>query len=728
MSLLYPEKMKEITVVVHREFTDKVVKSLHESGAIEILDVNKSGRDFVDILSPGKAHEKAHEAAELEMQITNFIDILSKEKEEEPSLKETMSAFLSPPLPPKYEISPREYVDIKNDTEAMIESLGPKLSEIEKNMEGISEELGDLAEHMIQVGMLRPFELNLKHLGDSEYTIIKTGTTSDITRLKASLRKVKDHLIFSHQIDKKTHSAVVVSHIEEKKALEDALKGVFNPFNLPSYEGKPEEVLKNIEKRVKDLKSDEELIFNDLNEMRGTLSKKLLILQDEIAVVKARFEILSKFGKTDSTEVITGWAPEIHLNKISKLIEKESKGFAHLSAQDPKNTEDTPIYRKNPKWSRPFEMLTEMFALPNYDEVDPTIIIAPIFVIYFGLMLGDAIYGLLVLLAGILLLKGQGKVEKVMHDMGVIFTCIGISTVIFGILQGGYLGPLTDDNPLTPVLGPLGVENLILLDSMNNPIPLLILALIIGLLHLNLGLILSMAQNLRKKAYADVLYSNISWFILQASAIVLFFSFFKWGTFPDIIMNLASIGALIGIVLVFLQYTDEAAESGKRKRKGPLGFFDITGFVGNFLSYARILALGLATAGIAMTVNIIADLIGDMFSGMASVMVCSSILIIGLIMMLVGIRKNAPPAKAFSVIFMLVGIVGAIGGVQFAVGIILALVFIAGHLINAVLQALGGFIHALRLQYVEFFGQFYSGGGNKFSPFEAERKHTVKKN
>ncbi len=737
MSLLYPEKMKEITVIVHTEFTDRVVKSLHESGSVEILDVNKSGRDFVDILSPSKAHARAHESAEMEMQITRFIEIIGKKKAEKESLKDTMRSFLSPQLPPKYEVVSREYADICNDAEAMIESLGPKLHQAEQKLETISEELTEIAEHKTQVNLLIPFDIDLQYLGESEYLIIKAGTTIAPERLKASLRKVSDNLFFSYRMDKKTHCAVVVAHADEKKVLDDALKGTFAPFSIPRYEGRPAEVLEKLDKRAEAIKSEEDSIYKTLKEFRELWMKKLLILQDELSMVKARFEVLSRFGKTDSTDVITGWAPEIHINKIEKLIKSESEGFAHLSIQDPKNTEEIPIYRKNPRWSRPFEMLTEMFALPTHQEVDPTIIIAPIFVIYFGLMLGDAVYGLLVLMTGLILLKSLGKIEKVMHDMAVIFIFVGISTVIFGALQGGWAGPLNSDNPLTPILysGELGdevyhgigVNHLILLDSMKNPIPLLILALVMGLAHLNLGLMLAMAQNLRKKAYTDVLYGQISWFILQASAIVLFFSFFKWATFPDHIMHLAQIGALIGLILVFMQYSDETTETGKRKRKGPLGFFDVTGFVGNFLSYARILALGLATAGIAMTVNIIGILIGDLLTGLASMACCGAAVIVGILLLVIGISQNKGPALAISVLLILFGLLGAVGAVHLAIAMILVIVLIICHLANAVLQSLGAFIHALRLQYVEFFGQFYSGGGNRFSPFEVERKHTVKK-
>jgi V/A-type H+-transporting ATPase subunit I len=269
----------------------------------------------------------------------------------------------------------------------------------------------------------------------------------------------------------------------------------------------------------------------------------------------------------------------------------------------------------------------------------------------------------------------------------------------------------------------LGANNVIILDSMNNPIPLLVLALIIGLVHLNLGLIMAVAQNARRKAYDDILYSQVSWFLLQFSGFVVFGGFFGWFLFPTMIEYLAYICGIIGIILVLMQ-KGEASPEGKQKRKGPLGFFDITGFIGNWLSYARILALGLATAGIAMTVNIIASLLKDVFSGI-SVPVCTSIMLGALVLIAVGYLKKNSGLVGFSIFLLLVGLFGAIGQIAISIALILLIVFVAGHLINAVLQALGGFIHALRLHYVEFFGQFYSGGGKKFTPFEAQREHTV---
>ncbi len=731
--MLYPEKMKEISIIVHDDHVDGLVKNLHESGLIETIDVSKSGRDFVDMLSQSRAPKIAAKCADLEMQLNKLLEILEKAKDPGPiTMGETIRGFLSPALPPKYKIKPRSVFEAQESASALIFKLEPKIISIERKLEEIYEELALLTEHKRQISILAPLDFRLDYLGESEYLIVKAGTTTDEEKLRLALKKVRDSLVFTSQIEKKLFSVVVVAHLEDKETLETALKGVFTTFSLPHYKGKPSEALKEIEKRTNELNNQRKSLWEELRNIRKNHHKELLILREEINIFKARGEALSKFGRTDSTTVITGWAPKRNLKELEKMIDVETDGLAYLHTSDPESSEEIPIYRKNPRWAKPFEMLTEMFALPYYHEVDPTLILAPIFVVFFGLMLGDAAYGALVLLAGLLIYKGQGKLSKGMHDMGVILSWIGVSGVIFGIVQGSYLGPLTGDNPLTPLLysgeiegvvyNGIGANHIIILDSMNNPIPLLVLALIIGLVHLNMGLILAVWQNARKKAYSDILYSQVSWFLLQFAGIVVFGGFFKWFMFPTYIKIPAYICGIIGLILVFLQLGEESPE-GKRKRKGPLGFFDLTGYIGNWLSYARILALGLATAGIAMTVNIIATLIKSVLTGIA-VPVCAAILVVGIIMLAIGFQKGKTPMKAVSILLILMGFFGVLGAIQVAIAIILLLIFVAGHLANAVLQALGGFIHALRLHYVEFFGQFYSGGGKRFSPFITEREYT----
>jgi V/A-type H+-transporting ATPase subunit I len=679
--------MKEVSIIVHDDYLESLVEGLHESGLIEIMDVGKSHRDFTKLLSSSSASGVASEFADLEMQINKLIDILSKAKGEQASgMSNDIKGFLSPTIPKKFEVTPKTSLKTKDSAEALLFDLEPKITMIERKLEEISDELASLEDHKKQISTMASFDFPLEYLGQSEYLIIKAGTTTDLSRFRKAMKKVPDVLIFNTMIDKNLYCVVVVVHKDDKEALENAQKGVMSLFTFPRYEGKPQAALDDIKKRTKELHENQKVKLKELMDLKKKHLKELRILKEEITIHKARGEALAKFGKTESTSLVMGWAPEKNLKKLEGVIESKSQGFAFLSADDPESTEDIPIYRKNPRWARPFEMLTEMFALPLYHEVDPTIILAPIFVLFFGLMLGDAVYGALVLLAGLLLYKGQGKVSKSMHDMGIILSCIGFSGVIFGIVQGSYAGPLTVDNPLTPLLfngeiggtvfSGIGANHAILLDSMNNPIPLLVLALIIGLVHLNMGLMLAVWQNARQKAYQDILLSQVSWFFLQFAGIVVFGAFFGWFTFPMSINIPAYICGLLGLIMVFLQFGEEGAD-GKRKRKGPLAFFDITGFIGNWLSYARILALGLATAGIAMTVNIIAMLIKSIMEGIPQ-MICAGMFVLGLTLFAVGYTKKKPAYTGISILFLLIGIFGAVGAIQVSVALILLLIFVFG--------------------------------------------------
>ncbi len=741
--MLYPERMKEVSIIVHDDYVESLVYGLHESGLMEIIDVGKSQRDFADMLSGSKASKVASQCADLALQLNKLIEILEQAKEEKTQgLNATLKEFLSPPLPPKYDVTPKTVTEVTESAQSILFTLEPKVTSIERKLEEVSEELATLTEHKKQISSLAPLDFKLDYLGESEYLIVKAGTTTDEARLRKALRTVPDSvmvskspdcLLFTCLIDKNLHAAAVVAHIDDKEVLESALKGVFSAFSITGYKGKPQEALYEIKNRTSELSDQRKALWEELKTLKNENLKDLLILKEEIDIFKARGETLSKFGKTQSTSVITGWAAKRHIDELTKVIDTRAEGLAETYVSDPKDSVDIPIHLRNPRWAKPFEMLTEMFALPYYHEIDPTIILAPIYVIFFGLMLGDAAYGALVLLTGLLIYKGQGKLSPGMHDMGAILSWIGFSGVVFGIVQGSYLGPLNADNPLTSLLYSgeigdtvyhgIGVNHLVLLDSMNNPIPLLQLALIIGLFHLNLGLILAVVQNVRKGAFGDIIYSQVSWFLLQFAGFVLFGGFFGWFLFPMYIKIPAYICGIIGLILVFMQFGEESPE-GNRKRKGPLGFFDLTGFIGNWLSYARILALGLATAGIAMTINIIATLMNSILSEIAAP-ICGIVLLLGLIILGVGFQKNSVPAKGISILFILIGAFGALGAISVAVGLILALVLIFGHIMNAVLQALGGFIHALRLQYVEFFGQFYTGGGRKYTPFMAEREFTV---
>ena len=152
-------------------------------------------------------------------------------------------------------------------------------------------------------------------------------------------------------------------------------------------------------------------------------------------------------------------------------------------------------------------------------------------------------------------------------------------------------------------------------------------------------------------------------------------------------------------------------------------FFDITGMIGDWLSYSRLLALDLATSGIALTINIFTGIIDSMVRGSGNLVCCLPLLIVGIALYAYFMRGKDMMKKSIALLLLIFGIVGMI---NLSAGILLFLAFflIVGHIGNAILQSLGSFVHSLRLQYVEFFSRFYEGDGIRFTPFREIRKYS----
>ena len=167
--MLYPEKMKEVSIIVHDDYVENLVEGLHESGLIETIDVSKSGRNFVDMLSQSRVPKIASKCADLEIQLNKLIEILSRAKDDGPAtLRETIKGFLSPQVPSRYKIKPRDILDVQDKASELLFKLEPKITQIERKLEEISEELTSLAEYKRQISILASLDFRLEYLGESQ--------------------------------------------------------------------------------------------------------------------------------------------------------------------------------------------------------------------------------------------------------------------------------------------------------------------------------------------------------------------------------------------------------------------------------------------------------------------------------------------------------------------------------------------------------------------------------
>lgn len=444
----------------------------------------------------------------------------------------------------------------------------------------------------------------------------------------------------------------------------------------------------------------EEYTEKGLDEVRLDLERKAKKLDNQIAVIekkakdltihvgnlkilydynlwkKKKQDLQQKIFKSEYLFAFEGWLPATEYAKLEKWLQNTFIGEVTVEKTPIEEGEEAPVLLKNAKGVNAYEPIVGMYGLPTKKEIDPTIFVMPFFTVFFGICLSDVGYGgILTALAAWLIIFG--KFSKEAKESLLILLFCGISAIIGGILLGGYFGMSPDQAPafLTEsFINDAGREmlkfKLQALSPMDGvgPIIFLGIALGLGVLQILFGITLDFIIKLRNKDYVDAFCDPLAWFFFLVM-IMLFGGADSLGLPKEVFGNLALLGAGI---LILTQGRDQKNWLLK-PIFGLLGLYNITAYLSDLLSYSRIMALGLATGVVGFAMNMTAGIISDMIP---------------------------------------------IPFIGFLVGLC---VILFGHSLNFALSLLGAFIHSGRLQFIEFFGKFYQGGGREFKPFKREK-------
>jgi V/A-type H+-transporting ATPase subunit I len=651
--MFYPARMERVAVGFHNAYSVEVIQTLHESGAMEIIPIRDESNSVRGKLDPYGRSPVLDTTSGLILNLDRILEVFARipRKEVNP-----VSAFLSPPLITPGTVHQRPAEEIFTEVELLLTRL-KRVGDISNLLIESEEELDHVEKELLSIGMLKPFGFDLSYIGESEYLFISAGKVDPrkYQEFRGDLQNTLFEDLFLFEKDEKTHVLIVVAvPISEKPKIERFLRPPrYQPVH-PGSRGSPEEALFHQNEKKLELNEKRGELFDELKGLERMYVPDLHRLREELVLLKEELEALAGCGASREVTVVDGWVQAGDVPAVEKRLDQSAEGHIFFTTRVPGEQDpEPPVAYQNPRWLQPFEVLTSTFARPHYDEIDPTPFIAPAFVLFFGLMLGDAGYGLILTAAGLFLYYKVGRSSRSLHDLTYILLIISIAATILGILQGGWFGDIPQRFfGTTPPF--------VIIEPLEDPIAFFQLSLLIGIVHINLGLCLALYQNLKKGAFRSAFYEQGVWFILQPAAGVLLAGFFGWVVFPPLIVYASYAGILTGLVMIFYY-------------RGPMGFFGLTGFLGDWLSYVRILALALATGGIAMTINILTEII----AGISPFMIV--------------------PA---------------------------AIIFLGGHIFNIAIQSLGGVIHAIRLQYIEFFGKFYTGGGQEFTPFRTDRVYT----
>ncbi len=657
--------MKKLSVITLDKYADSAVSSLHEAGLVQIQDISEriqQDAEWKQILQPSHATPNTGRISSLLMKTTGTIDFLHSVRKREKSLMKKIKGLINPPAIEKKEVDPI-------DAEELIKKVETILSEVESKTKPLEEELNQLdsekaeLENAHKVALnLTNFNVDLADLTGSKHTSIVLGKISDASyqKFKDTIKDLTDQIeIFDTEAEEKEFKILIVITRKQygEKITSQLRKLEFERFEFAGVSGKPSEVIQNSQSKIETIEKDRKQILDQLAEISAQYKEDLSILKEQLEIEKQRSEIFSSFGQTKNTIMLEGWVPEKKLDTATSIIEKSTENHSIIDVTDPDvEKDDIPVHLDNPKFAKPYETFVHMYSTPTYREFDPTILMAIVFPFFFGFCLTDAGYGIINALLGVVIYKGLGKNNNFMRSFGLILMACGAWAFILGMITNGFIGDFfprwfLGGNPLPTTIG--------LIDAFKHPEIILIVTIIVGLVHLNMGLIIGAYNNFVRGEKREAVGAQLVWILLEIGIVLaavgyLFAGSMMWAL-PGGIVAIAAVGIMIYI-------------------NGAFGIMDLTGFLGNVLSYARLLALALSTGGIAMTVNILTGLVDSMIP---------------------------------------------------FVGIIIAIIiFIGGHIANLAFQSLGAFINALRLHYVEYFAQFYIGGSEKFRAFRTKRKLT----
>ncbi len=469
---------------------------------------------------------------------------------------------------------------------------------------------------------------------------------------------------------------MVVCHANDENMVENALKKL-DFVKAPQSKLIPTEEIASIKKKIAELENDIKKCGEEIASY-ATEREHLKFTADYYTMRSDKYEVLCQIPQSVNAFFISGFTPAKTADALKKKLEALE---AVVEISDPLPDDEVPCELKNGFFTDPMETVVDAYSYPSVSEIDPSAVIACFYYILFGMMLSDAGYGILLALGcGFILLKVKNLQPNMKKMMKLMFFS-GISTTFWGFMFGSFFGDAVNVIATTFFNRPDISLDPIWFNPQEEPMRLLVASFAIGIVHLFTGLTVKLYVLLKNGQIKDAIYDVIFWYMFIGGAIVYLLSM-------DMITGMLSLNitlspsvafaskwvTIIGAIGVTLTGGRENKNWGVRIASGLYSAYGCTGWLSDILSYSRLLALGLATGVIAQVFN----KMGAMVS-------------------------SALPLPIGIIIF--------------------AVIFVVGHILNLSINVLGAYVHTNRLQFVEFFGKFYDGGGKKFEPFTENTKY-----
>ena len=711
--MLRPAEMRELRIVALDKDVDPIIKRFDALGNLHVTDITEFLDEWEGLIEPSKAEETAIKASELLTRMDNLIASLKP-----PAAGDEREG--AQPVEGRATLAVPESVSlagIETEFQGLEKTVAATTGEMVKLREAVAQpkRLLRVLKHLEEVG------LDLDFVGEQEFTTVHVGRVParNLEELRAALDTAigMNHLVISKPLAEEGEAGgtsfvftVLAALKRDKAEAERALRMAdFEPYQLPLRElpTSVKDAIAAVEDSIKRLEAMLAEKEQALAEIQRTRLPDLRMMRELVQIEESKAKLKILFGASERVRVIEGWTPKDAVDTVIRGISEEVGGLCVIEVREPKREDvRVPSLLKNHKLVKPFESIIRMYSLPSYRDIDPTLTTAILFPVLFGLMFPDIGHGFLLLILGLAMVLGVKKL-KGMKDMGTIVSFCGICAIGGGLLFGEFFGfseyavHLIRESmhmEVPHLLHTIFIHQPLWFEPIPNVTGMFVITLLIGALHMGLGVIFSVTNKLSDKdSLGTVLEVVRIWTLAGAlyfllillrssvadSEIGLITVLMNSLGNLDVMQGFAVLVALPIFLLFVLSFIVELKHERAHGKPSGIDLFiiAITGlieaalenffrFLANTISYGRILALALAHA-------------------------------------------------ALIEVFLLLTFMSSQINIGFAV-----VVFILGTAIVVLLEAIMSGIHAVRLHYYEWFTKFYKGGGVEFTPFTFQRTYT----
>ena len=649
-----PEPMTRVRVITLKDYSELTLKALHKVGVVHV----EEGKELEPV-DRAAIENQQKEVSELRTFVSSMLSYI-KEKEQV-SLGEDVEVIYT-----------RPFGEIAKE----VRSLYADFAELHGKTVRIDKEIKELTEQKNYLGALTQYRnVRLKDLrfsGDYLFSRVFVLSTETYEALHKELEK---YLFESTAVTVENETVLyALGKMANLETVESLIGGAGGEILLvPDEDLTLREFLNKTEARLQELEERLSEFYEGLRSRSKEELRRIALLRGVLIAENQRLAALARACESKYVTLIEGWVPDSNIESAVTEL-KETIDYVFIDTRKPEPSEEPPTRLRNPTALKPFQLVVNLFATPKYREWDPTPIIAYSFAMFFGLMIADVGYAIGLMLIGRFLLPkllGSPQSEGIKQFQKLIYISSGVALVL-GLLAGNYLGD---------VYLFFGIESMALVPGvqqvLQSPITFVVLALMIGLVHVNIAHIIALIKGVKERNTGAIL-TKVGLLALQFGIPFILRTMLNVSLpLPSLIYDASIYVMVSGIILLVV---------GTIKQWGGLGtilwLFDITGLLGDIMSYSRLAGVGLATFYLGSAFNMLARL----FSGLIPIS----------------------------------GVAGVVVGVILAI-----IILIVGHMINLLLGLITGFVHSLRLCFVEFLIKFYEGGGIHYSPFRLIRRPSM---